>query len=117
MKKNFTGESHLLINKYLCMFIVWVVVEALPPRQKCERMGYQQVFELTGGINAWKAANKSIEGISSKKQMSLDELATAINSARIVLGRCWSKNGAHPVKKMEPVLKNLQNNYPINLLS
>jgi 3-mercaptopyruvate sulfurtransferase SseA len=30
-------------------------------------MGYQQVFELTGGINAWKAANKSIEGISSRK--------------------------------------------------
>lgn len=78
---------------------------------KMRQMGYQQVYELRGGINAWKAENKTVEGKTNEKQMSVDELTTAINASKFVLvdfGAAWCP----PCKKMEPVLQSLQNNHP-----
>jgi len=78
---------------------------------KMRTMGYQQVYELTGGINAWKAADKPVEGRSNEKQMSIDELNIAIHATKFVLldfGAEWCP----PCKKMEPVIKSLQNNNP-----
>ena len=71
--------------------------------------GFKKVYELSGGINEWKAANKELEGKSSKKQMTIDEFNTAINSYKVVLvdfGAEWCP----PCKKMEPVLQQLQAN-------
>lgn len=73
---------------------------------KFRKMGYENVFELKGGTNAWRAANKPLEGSSNEKQMSLDEFNKAINSSKTVLvdfGAEWCP----PCKKMEPVLKSL----------
>ena len=73
---------------------------------KLRNMGYENVFELKGGTNAWRAANKPLEGSSNEKQMSLDEFNKAINSSKTVLvdfGAEWCP----PCKKMEPVLKRL----------
>lgn len=73
---------------------------------KMRKLGYSNVVELKGGINAWKAANKSLEGNTIAKQMSLDEFNTAINSAKTVLvdfGAAWCP----PCKMMEPILKEL----------
>jgi rhodanese-related sulfurtransferase len=36
---------------------------------KMREIGYQQVFELQGGMNAWKSANKSIEGKTTQNQI------------------------------------------------
>lgn len=71
--------------------------------------GYEKVYELSGGINAWKAAGKPLEGKSDAKQMTMDEFNTAINSGETVLvdfGAEWCP----PCKKMEPVLKSLEAN-------
>lgn len=79
--------------------------------EKMRAMGFEKVYELKDGINAWKAANKNVEGVTSTKQMTAEAFSLAINSSKIVLvdfGATWCP----PCKKMEPVLKNLQTNNP-----
>lgn len=79
--------------------------------EKLRIMGYKAVYELKGGINAWKAENKNVEGKSNVKQMTSYEFNTAISRGKYVLvdfGAEWCP----PCKKMEPVLKNLGKNNP-----
>jgi thioredoxin len=74
--------------------------------EKMRKSGYSQVFELAGGTNAWRAANKPLQGASTEKQMSLQELDGALTSSKVVLvdfGATWCP----PCKQMEPVLKSL----------
>ena len=77
---------------------------------KMRAIGFENVYELQGGINAWKAGNKNLEGaIAPTKQMSIEAFNTAINSSKTVLvdfGAEWCP----PCKKMEPVLQSLQKN-------
>jgi thioredoxin len=78
--------------------------------QKMRAMGFENVYELQGGINAWKASNKDLEGVSTAKMpFSLEAFNAAINSSKTVLvdfGAEWCP----PCKKMEPVLQSLQKN-------
>ena len=67
------------------------------------------VFELKGGINAWKASNKIIEGKSAAQQMTLDEYNTGITKSETVLvdfGATWCP----PCKTMEPIVANVLKN-------
>ncbi len=79
--------------------------------QKMRKMGYENVYELKGGTNAWRAANKPLEGSSNEKQMSIGDFNASINSAKTVLvdfGAEWCP----PCRKMEPVLKSLISHNP-----
>ena len=76
---------------------------------KMRKLGYSNVYELKGGTNAWRAANKPLEGASTEKQMTTDELNKSINASKIVLvdfGAKWCP----PCKQMDPVLKSLTEN-------
>lgn len=73
---------------------------------KMRNLGYTNVFELKGGTNAWRAANKPLEGAVTEKQISIDDFNTSIHASKIVLvdfGASWCP----PCKQMEPVLKSL----------
>lgn len=77
--------------------------------EKLRSEGYKNVYELQGGINAWKAADKPVEGKAAGRQMTLQEFNGAITSSKVVLvdfGAEWCP----PCKKMEPALKSLQEN-------
>ena len=75
------------------------------------KLGYENVYELKGGINAWKAASKTLEGKPAGRQMSLETFNNTINASKTVLvdfGAEWCP----PCRKMEPVIASLQTNNP-----
>lgn len=71
------------------------------------KQGFENVYELKGGIAGWKVQDKPIEGAGTVKQMTTSEYQTLIISSPTVLvdfGAAWCP----PCKKMEPVLKELE---------
>ncbi len=67
--------------------------------------GYM-VYNLAGGMMAWKREGKPIEGINNVKQISLKEYQSQIPSDKTVLvdvGATWCP----PCKKMEPIIDSL----------
>lgn len=68
--------------------------------------GFKNVIELSGGINAWKKAEKPLEGSSNQPQMTLEEYQKSIPTTGTVLvdvGATWCP----PCVKMEPILQDL----------
>ena len=68
--------------------------------------GYK-VYNLAGGIAAWKREGKSLEGVSDVKQISLQEYQNSIPSNKTVLVDISAK-WCPPCKKMEPVIDSLE---------
>jgi thioredoxin len=69
--------------------------------------GYKPVFELQGGINAWKNASLPVEGASNVKQITMEEYQSQIANNGLVLVD-FSATWCPPCKKMEPVVAQLQ---------
>lgn len=75
--------------------------------------GYKDVQELKGGITAWRLASKPVAELVAVKQMDLAEYTQLSKGHKTVLvdfGAEWCP----PCKKMEPVLKQLQNDLKSN---
>jgi rhodanese-related sulfurtransferase len=76
---------------------------------KMRKAGYTNVYELSGGTNAWRAASKPLDGAGTEKQMTIEAFNTSINAHKTVLvdfGASWCP----PCIQMEPVLTNLVEN-------
>ena len=78
-------------------------------RQAAEWMqknGFETVFNLEGGMVAWKKADMPVEGQKEVKQITLEQYLSGIPANKTVLvdfGAVWCP----PCKKMEPILDTL----------
>lgn len=78
----------------------------LQQQHRLRTQGYKEVWELSGGINAWKRSNKAVEATVFTEELSTADYLKAIQSAPVVLvdfGASWCP----PCKKMEPILAEL----------
>ena len=77
--------------------------------ERMRKDGFKNVVELIGGINAWKQAEKPLEGNTNEPQMTMEQYLAAISADKMVLvdfGAAWCP----PCVKMAPVIDELQNN-------
>ncbi|MBK7560448.1 MAG: thioredoxin [Chitinophagaceae bacterium] len=77
--------------------------------------GFKTVVELQGGINAWKKAERPLEGSSNEIQMTLEQYLASIPKEKTTLvdfGAEWCP----PCVKMAPLVNDLQNNKKLNFL-
>ncbi len=76
--------------------------------KKMREEGFENVYELAGGINAWKAAGKPLTGESNAPQMPIETFNSSIANGTVLVdfGASWCP----PCRQMEPVLTSLQKN-------
>lgn len=71
-----------------------------------QQQGFSTVYNLEGGITAWKRNEKPVEGKTEVAQLTMSEYLNQIPANQTVLvdfGAAWCP----PCKKMEPVIKDL----------
>lgn len=75
--------------------------------------GFKTVYNMKGGINAWKQASKPVEGKSNVAQMTLQDYQNLLPLNKTVLvdfGAEWCP----PCKKMKPIMDSLKKqNYTV----
>lgn len=78
--------------------------------------GFKTVFNLQGGINAWKLEDLPLEGKKEVKQVTLSEFLTSLPKDQTVLvdfGAEWCP----PCKKMSPIVDELSKEHPVTYIN
>lgn len=74
--------------------------------EKLREDGFKEVYNMEGGMVAWRNAQMPVEGVAFTKQITFEEYSALIPLNKTVLvdiGAVWCP----PCKKMEPVIKDL----------
>lgn len=77
--------------------------------------GFTNVYELQGGLNAWKKDGKKLEGASNETQMTIEQYWAKIPADKTVLVD-FGANWCPPCVKMAPVIDELESNKNLNFL-
>ena len=76
------------------------------------QQGFETVYNLRGGMNAWNLEDLPVEGKKEVQQIALTEFMASIPTDRTVLvdiGAEWCP----PCKKMSPIVTELSQEYPV----
>ena len=77
--------------------------------------GFKNVLELQGGINAWKKADKPLEGAGNEPQMTVEQYWSKIPKDKTVLvdfGAEWCP----PCIKMKPVIEEVEKSKDLDFI-
>lgn len=75
-----------------------------------EKRGFKEIYEMKGGMSAWKASNKPYEAVTKKAGMSIADFNKLLATEKLVLVDFNAKWCA-PCQKMLPMVTELSKTY------
>ena len=77
--------------------------------------GFKEIYEMKGGMSAWKASNKPYEAVIKKSGMSMADFSKLLATEKLVLVDFNAKWCA-PCQKMLPMVTDLSKTYKDKLI-
>lgn len=106
-KAQFTDRiQHLDKNKPVLVYCA-SGVRSRQAMQLMAQQEFKQVYNMEGGMSAWKIEGKAVESANISPELSIPAFQAMVNKSKITLvdiGADWCP----PCKKMEPVLQQLK---------